>query len=232
MNFHLKKRIITFRVPPYHNNFFRSLKFLGIFCLVMVGVFYIVDFRIRPTLLQLAMTQAKVIATRAINEAIRADITPDIQYQNLIKLQLNTEGQVTLIQPNTGEINRISSEATLAVQKRLENLPNEVIRIPFGQIAGSKIMAGFGPKIPVKVIPIGFVTSNINDRFVSTGINQVRHQVFLTINATIKLVVPLVNQEVRVSSDVPLVETVIVGEVPQVYVENGDGVILPGTPAK
>lgn len=232
MNFHLKKRMITFRVPPYQRNCFRSLKFLGIFCLVMVGVFYIVDFRIRPTLLQLAATQAKVVANRAINEAIRADITPDIHYQNLIKLQLNTEGQVTLIQPDTGEINRISTEATLAVQKRLQNLPSEVIRIPLGQIAGSRIMAGFGPKIPVKVIPIGFVTSKINDRFISAGINQVRHQVFLTINATVKLVVPLVNQEVHVSSDVPLVETVIVGAVPQVYVENGGGVLLPAAPGK
>ena len=205
---------------------------LGILCLFAVFCFYFVDFRIRPTLRNLAEAKARVIATQAINEAIKSNISPDIQYQNLMKIQLNNEGKVTLIQPNTGEINRIASEATLAVQKRLQDLPKVSIKIPVGQVMGSKIMAGFGPDITVKIVPIGFVESTINDRFDLAGINQVRHRIYVTIKAVVKMVIPLINQEVQVSTDIPLVEAVIMGDVPNVYVGNGAGVILPGTTAK
>jgi sporulation protein YunB len=232
MRYNLNKRLIFFKIPPYRRRRFNSITFLGIFCLFLVLCFYIIDFRIRPTLLNLAEVKARVIATQAINEAIRSNICPDITYQNLIKVQSNSEGRLVMIQPNTGEINRISSEATLAVQKRLQDLPKITINVPVGQVMGSKIMAGFGPDIAVKVIPIGFVESTINDHFDQAGINQVRHRIYLTVKAIVKMVVPLVNQEVQVNTDVPLAEAVIVGDVPNVYVGNGGGVILPGITSK
>ncbi|HEX3043887.1 MAG TPA: sporulation protein YunB [Bacillota bacterium] len=229
MRFNLgKKRIITFKVPPYRRRLKQSLICIGIFLLLVAAGIYAVDFRIRPTLIQLARTQANQMATRAINEAISARIVPDIHYQNLIKLQLNQAGEIALVQPNTGEINRISSVATLAVQKRLQNLPSQTLVVPLGQILGLRMMAGYGPSFPIKVIPVGFVESSIYDRFDTAGINQVRHRIILTIQATVKLIVPLVNQEVRVKTDVPLVETIIVGAVPNVYAGSG-GVIIPAS---
>jgi sporulation protein YunB len=232
MHYRLNKRFIFLNVPPYRKRWLSSITFLGVFCIIMVLSFYIIDFRIRPTLRHLAQARARVIATEAINEAIRSNISPDINYQNIINVHLNSQGKVALIQPNTGEINRISSEATLAVQRKLQDLPKLTIKIPVGQVIGSKIMAGFGPDIAVKVLPIGFVESAINDRFDVAGINQVRHRIFLTVKAVVKMVVPLVNQEVQVSTDIPLVEAVIMGDVPNVYVGNGGGVILPGTATK
>ncbi|MGE5582481.1 MAG: sporulation protein YunB [Bacillota bacterium] len=228
MRYPLKRRFIFFQVPPYRKRWLRSITTLGIICLVLVIGFYVIDFRVRPSLRHLAEAKARLIATKAINEAIRSNISPGIQYQNLIKVQFNGEGKVSIIQPNTGEINRISSEATLAIQKRLEGLPREIISVPLGQVLGSKIMAGFGPDIPVKVAPMGLVESSISDRFDLAGINQVRHRIYVTVKAIIKMVVPLINQEIQVSTDIPLVEAVIMGEVPNVYVGNGAGVIIPG----
>lgn len=218
--------MIGWKVPPYKRRLVSSLITLGIFGLLMVMIFYIVDFRIRPTLIQLAQVKARQIAAQTINEAIRSDISPDIQYQNLIKITFNSAGKIILIQPNTGEVNRIASEATIAVQKKLQKLPKTEIKIPAGQVIGSRIMAGFGPNISVKVLPVGFVESTINDRFEAAGINQVRHRIFVTVKATIKMVIPLISEESHVSTDIPLVEAIIVGDVPNVFVGNG-GVILP-----
>jgi sporulation protein YunB len=229
MRFHLQKRSIHWKVPPYKRRFLTSLITIGIIGLLMVMGFYLVDFRIRPTLIQLAQVKARHIAGQIINEAIRFDISSDIQYQNLIKLTFNADGKIILIQPNTGEVNRIASEATLAVQRRLQKLPKNEILIPTGQIIGSRIMAGFGPQIPVRVLPVGFVESIIHDQFESAGINQVRHRIYITIKATIKMVIPLISQEAQVSTDIPLVEAIIVGDVPNVFVGNG-GVIVPGRP--
>ncbi len=226
MRFNMKKRIMNFQVPPYRKRLVSSLITLGILFLLSVVMFYIIDFRIRPTLLHLALVKAEQIATQSINQAIRSDISPNIQYQNLINIIFNRDGKIAMIQPNTGEINRIASEATLAVQKKLQNLPKENIKIPLGQIIGSKIMAGFGPELPVEVLPVGFVESAIRDRFDSTGINQVRHRIYVTVKATIKMVIPLISKEVKVSTDIPLVEAIIVGDVPNVLMGNG-GIVLP-----
>jgi sporulation protein YunB len=226
LRFTMKKRIMNIQVPPYRKRLASSLITLGVFFIIAVIMFYIVDFRIRPTLMNLALVKAKQIAAQSINQAVRSDISPNIQYQNLINIVFNRDGKIAMIQPNTGEINRIASEATLAVQKKLQNLPKENLKIPFGQIAGSKIMAGFGPELPVKVLPVGFVESTISDRFESAGINQVRHRIYVTVKATIKMVVPLISKEVKVSADIPLVEAIIIGDVPNVYMGNG-GIVFP-----
>lgn len=219
--------MIHWKVPPYKRRFVSSIITIGIFGLLMVLIFYFVDFRVRPTLIQLALVKARQIASQSINEAVRSDISPNIQYQNLIKIVFNPEGKIILIQPNTGEINRISSETTLAVQKKLQKIPKTELKIPVGQIMGSRIIAGFGPQIPVKVLPVGFVGSEINDHFEAAGINQVRHRIYLTVKATIKMIIPLISEEAEVSTDIPLVEAIIVGDVPNVFVGSG-GVILPG----
>jgi sporulation protein YunB len=227
MRFKLRKRIVPFQIPPYQRRNLSSLLVIGIFLGGFILSFYFIDFRIRPTLIQLAEAKARQIATQAINQAIRSNISPDIQYQNLMKLQLKEDGKIALIQPNTGEINRISAEATLAVQNRLKDLPKVTIKVPVGQILGSRILAGFGPDVSLRVLPIGVVESSINDRFDTAGINQTRHRIFITVKAIVKMVVPLVNEEIQVSTDIPLMETVIVGDVPNVYVGQG-GIILPG----
>jgi sporulation protein YunB len=228
MRFNLRKRIVPFQIPPYRRRNISSLVVVGIFLAGLILSFYFIDFRIRPTLIQLAEAKARQIATQAINQAIRSNISPDIHYQNLMKLQLKEDGKIALIQPNTGEINRISAEATLAVQNQLKDLPKVTIKVPIGQVLGSRILAGFGPDIPLQVLPIGVVESTINDRFDTAGINQTRHRIFITIKAVVKMVVPLVNQEIQVSTDIPLMETVIVGDVPNVYLGQGSGIILPG----
>ena len=231
MRFHLRKRMVGIQVPPYKRRLLASATTLGIILILGAVFFYVLDFRIRPTLTQLARVRATQIATQVINEAIHADISPDIRYQNLINLQFRQDGKVTLIQPNTGEINRIASKATLAVQNRLKNLSKVTIRIPVWQVMGSKIMAGLGPDIPVVVLPVGVVESSIKDQFESTGINQVRHRIFVAIKVVLKMVVPLVNQEVVVNTEIPLTEAVVMGDVPNIYVGSG-GVILPGSSGK
>jgi sporulation protein YunB len=225
MRFSLKPRVVMLRIPPYKRYLLDFLVGLGLLLLGLVAIFYLIDYKIRPTLIQLVKVKAVEIATHAINESIRANIVPDLNYANLIKIQLNAAGEISLLQPNTGEINRIATEATLAVQKRLTELPKMVIKIPLGQVMGSRILGAYGPMLPVKVIPVGLVYSKINDTFDAAGINQTRHRIFLHVQAKIRMIVPLVNQEFQVSTEVPLTEAIVVGKIPNTYAAGG-GILL------
>lgn len=179
--------------------------------------FFIVDRRIRPTLLKMAEARARQIATQAINEAINGKVAINIKYEDLIAFRTDARGKVVLLQLNTGEINRISSEVTVRVQDLLRQVFQERIRIPLGQALGSQILAGLGPRLTIHVQPVGTVQSVILSKFEQAGINQTRHRVYMEVTAVVRIVVPLVSSDVTVRSEVPITEAVYMGEVPGVY---------------
>ena len=202
-----------------------SLITLSGLVLTTLSSYWTVDCLIRPSLSELARARAKQIAVENIHNTIQTKIVPELEYGELVVLNLTSDGRVAYMQPKIGVINRIASGATLATQQRLKGLQQETVKIPLGQVLGIKTLASYGPQLPIKVIPIGIVESSIKDRFDSTGINQVRHKIFISIKTTIKMVVPLVTEEIVINTDVPLTEAIIMGDVPNLYL--GGGGILP-----
>lgn len=228
MRFSLRKRVVIFKAPPYKRRLVFSLVTVGGFILASLVSFWVIDFRIRPSLRELARVRARQIAIESIQKTVQSQIAPELEYDELVELRLTAEGKVAYLQSKTGAINRISSKTTLTVQQGLQNLHSETVGIPLGQIFGLKTLASYGPLLPVKIIPVGVVESSIKDRFDSVGINQIRHKIYVRIETTIKMVVPLVGDEIIIVTDVPLTETIIMGEVPNLYLGTR-GTILPKT---
>ena len=185
---------------------------------------------VAPALHEIARARAIQIATQSINKAVREEVVPQIRYEDLITVKVDNRGRVVLMQPNTGDINRLASEATIAVQKELEKVSRARIHIPLGQLLGSQVMAGRGPDIPIEIIPAGAVESRVFDRFEQAGINQTRHKIYLEIKTRVRIVIPLTFANAEVRTEVPLAEAVIMGEVPQVYFGGPPVLNLPQNP--
>lgn len=221
MRYRLRKRLVIFKTPPYKRRLVLSLITVGGFLLALLLSFWLIDCRIRPSLRELAGVRARQIAIESIHGTIKSQIVPELEYGELVELRLTADGKVAYLQSKTGGINRISTMATLTVQQCLKKLHSETVRIPLGQIFGLKTLASYGPLLPVKITPVGVVESSVKDRFDSVGINQIRHKIFVRIKTTIKMVVPLVREEIIINTDVPLTETIIMGEVPNLYLGAG-----------
>lgn len=226
MRFSLKRRVVFFKTPPYKRRLMLSLLTVGGLVLSTLLSFWMIDCRLRPSLRQLAGIRAKQIAIENIHQTIQTKIVPELEYSQLVELRLTNDGRVAYMQPKTGAINRISAAAVLSIQEQLKKLPQEIVKIPLGQVFGIKTLAGYGPLLPIKIIPVGAVESVIKDQFDSAGINQVRHKILISIETTIKMVVPLVREEIVVNTDVPLAEAIIMGDVPDFYLNPGG--MLPG----
>jgi sporulation protein YunB len=196
---------------------------------ILAGFFY-AEHRLRPALHEISRARAVQIATQSINKAVREQVVQHIRYEDLITVKVDNRGRVVLMQPNTGEINRLAAEATIAVQKELEKTSRTRIHIPLGQLLGSQVMAGRGPDIPIEVIPAGAVESRVFDRFEQAGINQTRHKIYLEIQTRVRIVIPLTFANAEVRTEVPLAEAVIMGEVPQVYFGGPPVLNLPQNP--
>ncbi|MGQ9512790.1 sporulation protein YunB [Thermodesulfitimonas sp.] len=87
-----------------------------------------------------------------------------------------------------------------------------------GQVLGSQILANYGPRIKVRIVPVGAVKVEMLEKFEAAGINQTRHRFFLHLDTSVRIVIPLQKKDVRVNTEIPLVENVIVGTVPSTYV--------------
>ncbi|HHW13120.1 MAG TPA: sporulation protein YunB [Firmicutes bacterium] len=215
MRMRLKKRRRILVLPPH---FFKKKTLLFfLFILFLIGGFLFADHRLRPVIQAKAEAHARVLATTSINQAIREKVAKNIRYEDLISVKVDNRGRVVLMQPNTGEINRLASDATITVQELMKNTKDDKIYLPLGQLLGSQILAGRGPDIPVVIVPVGTVESRVYDVFEEAGINQTRHKIYLEVKTMVRVVVPLLDSLVEIRAEVPLTEAIIMGEVPQVY---------------
>lgn len=187
--------------------------------IITVLTFLLVERNIGPTLMAIAEARARLIATESINDAINKKIARNTQYKDLITIHKNNNGEVSLIQINTIEINRLRSDATQFVTESLRKIAMDEIAIPLGQVTGSQILANFGPKITVSIIPVGTVEVDVSEAFEEAGINQTRHKIFVDVKTWVKIVVPMVSSSVEVSSHIPIAETIIIGNVPNTILD-------------
>ncbi|NLC62771.1 MAG: sporulation protein YunB [Thermoanaerobacterales bacterium] len=208
-----------------YKRLYRHRKSLIIFVLIIIltlislGFFKFFERQITPSIYAISESRARLIVTEVINKAVKEKIVKNVQYKDLISIHKNSYGQVTLIQINTIEINRLETDTTLEVVDALQDVSFEVIKITLGMASGSKILANLGPPINVHLYPVGSVRVNTTESFEEAGINQTRHRIILEIKAEIKVVMPLLSSNVVTTTDVPVAETIIIGDVPQAILD-------------
>ena len=191
---------------------------IAIFLFGMIRMFMFFDKNLRPTILSVASARADIIATEAINNAVTEEVARNILYQDLILLEKDRDGKIVMAQTNNMEVNRLMAQTTMRVQETLTSLKGETIYIPMGQALGSYLLANVGPRIPITMIPIGFVNTDIIDEFEEAGINQVRHKIYLDIHAEVEIIIPFVSQVTKVSTRVPIVDANYIGDVPDTVI--------------
>ncbi|WP_243096834.1 sporulation protein YunB [Thermohalobacter berrensis] len=189
-----------------------------ILCTIVIYGFIIVDRNLKPTILAISEVKARMIATQAINDAVKVKINEDIKYKDLIFVKYDNEGKVTMMQANTVMMNSIASEVALGVQENMRQIATSSIKVPLGNAFNSQLLAQVGPKISIKIVPKGTVTVDFTTEFEESGINQTRHKVYLTIITDVRIIVPLASDTIRIATNVPVAETVIVGDVPESYI--------------
>ncbi|GAE33255.1 sporulation protein YunB [Halalkalibacter akibai] len=246
-----KKRRPQSRKGPLPFRYVLLLSFL-IFVVLTVQGLWIIEKGIRPTLMHIATTETRVIATKAINDAVSKKIASDLEQDDLFIVQTDAEGYITSIQFNTQIYNRILSEATNRVQRHLkaiergeafdvsidadagETLTTDggiIYSIPLGQATNNALLAQLGPQIPVRFSAIGDVKTDLNLDVQNTGINNTTLSVNFDVIVDAKIVIPFATNTEAIKTTVPVGLVNVQGRVPEFYSEGGGGMILPAGPS-
>ena len=207
----MSKRLIDSKLGDFKRI---VVTFIMIFIMsIFIGSFIYVDNSLRPTITVLAETKAIELANRSINKAVGGIVKDKIDYSDLIYTKLDSKGKISMIQSNTILMNQIESDVALEIQNELKQVKSTTAYIPIGTA-----LAKYGPQIKVSIEPIGTVSVDFKTSFESAGINQTRHRIYLEAKTQVKVVIPLTTSTKEVKAQIPICETIIVGEVPESYV--------------
>lgn len=203
-----------------------SIVFINI---IIIGIIISADLALRDAFFNIAEVRAIQLATEAANKALQQEVANEnLQYQDFILIHKDSDGHIVLMQANTIRVNKFAADTTLAVQKALEDLSWQSFGIPVGQVFGIPLLANLGPRIKYNILPVGAVRVNVVDTFESAGINQTRHSIYLNFDTNVRIVIPSKGGVAVVGMQVPLVDSIIVGNVPSTFVSVPGGILNSG----
>lgn len=184
---------------------------------VLVALVLWVEGAILPPLLAYADQQAHKMAVQAVGRAVEQVLAEGPRFDDLVVFHRDASGRVRSYQVDTVRLTRVLTALQQAIQEELPPQNGTVIPIPLGVILGSELLAAYGPKIQALVVPVGEAQVTVAHRFEQAGINQTRHLIYAQAEMRVRIVLPLSRHETVVRNELPLVDTVIVGEVPPAW---------------
>ena len=122
-----------------------------------------------------------------------------------------------MLEANMKNINLVISDITEKIQEEINNSQSQNMYISTGSFTGISILAGTGPKIPIRISSIGNINTNIKSDFVSRGVNQTIHRLYLEINCEISILTPFNTINEEINNQFIIAENIIVGNLPQTY---------------
>lgn len=185
-----------------------------------IALLLMINDNMRPALTAIAEARITALAVSAMNDAIMERMD-DNSYTSLITAYDNGE-KVYMIQADTRQMNMLASDCCAAAQTRIAAMGEQGVSVPLGTVSGITYLSGRGPGIRVMFTPVGSVESDFDSELVSSGINQSLYRVNIRLTSTIRLIMPGVSHSIEVSAKAAIAESIIVGEVPQVYTNVAD----------
>lgn len=204
-------------------NFHKKRKIVLVFSLIfMIFAFFLayVKYLVTPLMVDISSSQIKVYGTKSMNFAITETMNQNLSYDDLILVKTDADGRVGMIQANSVKINNISMMIERITLAHLLDSSRNAISIPLGAFSGISIFSGMGPKLKVDIYPYGEVHCRFLSQFVSAGINQTQHKIYVEIKANVNVVLPFKTLTIPMSNEVLICESVIIGEIPETYLKS------------
>lgn len=220
----MKKHV--YDLPVYQTKKRRKLRRrtrLLMIALSIVGAFVLafIYFQRNVTRVLVSISEATMRAstTVAVNDAVYYTLSDELRYEDLVTVERDTQGDIVSVSANALKINKIARDTASISQSNLKNLSLNGIPIPLGALTGIEAFAGLGPQIPFRIIPVSSVTCDFSSEFESVGINQTKHSIYLNVIADISIVMPSRTENFAVMTEILVGEFVIVGDVPDTYLQ-------------
>lgn len=183
-----------------------------------LGIIWRINAHFRPVLEQVAINTCQYQATMAIEQCIQQEMSRgEESYDTLVTLEKDDQQQVTAVLTDVAAMNRFKSQLVSTIYEEIRSLEDEELSIALGTLLQGDWLAQRGPRIPLRIIGLGVAKADFVSVFSSAGVNQTKHQILLEITVDLTVLFPGGNETTQVTSQFPLAETIVLGDVPDSY---------------
>ena len=193
---------------------FRLLAGFMIFCIVSV----LCDIRLRPVIQTVGGNALKNTLSNVLDGTVNEMVDElGVRYGDMVNIEKNPDGTIAAITMNSTYINGYKADISDGCSDKLDNFTETVVAVPIGSLIGGAFFNGRGTCIEVPATIYGFSVTDVESKFESAGINQTRHTIYLNVEASAHAYMGLCHLNESVDETIILVETIIVGTVPNSY---------------
>lgn len=194
------------------------LIWLTVIFTLLLALTVAVVLHMKPVVVDLATARTSNAVNRIVVAAVNDAVDSGrIDYEQLVDFDKDADGHVTALRSNMAAFNRLQASIADDILQRMAEVSSTDLAIPIGTLTGSPLLAGRGPCLRVRMQSVGTATARFDNQFSSAGINQTRHRIILDVDVHVSILLPGLTTYTKVSNEISVAETVIVGGVPETY---------------
>lgn len=198
--------------------FLKRRRRIAIVIILILGFFVILQIRLQNALDDYGSTAIKNAVHERVNDVFVEYYEENTElFSKLVSREYAPDGSLSAIEMNTAAMGALKSGLTSGVLEVLDTVKSEGFKVPLGNLSGSKLLSGHGPYIKLKTVPLGTLSCDTVNEFVSVGINHTLHRVGLLYTIDFKAAYPFASTKFKLEFELALCESIIIGDVPQVY---------------
>ena len=203
------------RLRPLRPRTRRLLALLIPALLLALGLY--LRFRWLPTVKALVVMELDNETSNLIDEAVEAYLARDpLRYDDLVGLEYNRNGTVAAARIDLVQADRMKSAILRELGERIPDRIRQSVRITLGNTLMPALLSGRGGSLPVRVLSLRSTNAELESSLTQAGINQTLHRLELRVEVELLLLTPAGFLTRQVTSTVPIAQTILLGEVPNI----------------
>ena len=202
----------------YYRRKRRRIMFFLVFPLLIILFITYVLFQLSHSFIQISEDKIHNLTFNLINEVVGNEMEK-VNTNDLVEYKFDADGKIVAVNANVSIMNKLNNGISEELYKKLTSLEHIFIKLPLGSFLSSNFFSGVGPEIPGEIVLLNRVNTEYHTDFTSTGINQSRHRILISVTCDVGILSQLSNQKHTVTVEVPIAETIIIGNVPTTYLE-------------
>lgn len=191
-----------------------------IILLIIISILLYLHYVVNPIIIDASEAKVRSLTQSAVESAVYDVIKDEYLYSDLIEIIKDSNNDIQMISANAYKINLLSKEILNSAQNNLTTLGEQGIEIGIGTFTGITLFTDKGPKVSIKLSPIGTIYTRFHSEFTSAGINQTNHSIYLYVQTDVSLILPTDTKVISTTTEVLLTESIIQGKIPDTYLNS------------
>ena len=191
-----------------------------IILLIIISILLYLHYVVNPIIIDASEAKVRSLTQSAVESAVYDVIKDEYLYSDLIEIIKDSNNDIKMISANAYKINLLSKEILNSAHNNLTTLGEQGIEIGIGTFTGITLFTDKGPKVSLKLSPIGTIYTRFHSEFTSAGINQTNHSIYLYVQTDVSLILPTDTKVISTTTEVLLTESIIQGKIPDTYLNS------------